>query len=178
MAFLDTIGKKITVTGQDTVQKAKDMADTVKLTSRIGELNKNISLAHSEIGKMVAEMYNGVSMEELTEKTEQVESDAQKIILGKVVSVKVLEREISDIQEQIKMLKGVTRCPSCNEEVSIDALFCSKCGLKLEKESLISGKKCEKCGAVVPEDAEFCINCGNKLAEEKEVMYARYVDRS
>jgi class 3 adenylate cyclase/tetratricopeptide (TPR) repeat protein len=47
-------------------------------------------------------------------------------------------------------------CPKCHNENPKDALFCMKCGTKLER-------KCPKCGAEYPDEAMFCMKCGNKL---------------
>lgn len=42
MAFLDGIGKKISVTSQSMVQKAKDVADITGLKSQISEEEKKL----------------------------------------------------------------------------------------------------------------------------------------
>ncbi|MCL2156677.1 MAG: SPFH domain-containing protein [Methanobrevibacter sp.] len=49
-------------------------------------------------------------------------------------------------------------CPKCGNGVDIDAMFCSKCGYKLETEL-----KCDKCGVKVKKEDLFCSKCGNKL---------------
>lgn len=53
-------------------------------------------------------------------------------------------------------------CPNCNNKCNIEAVFCNKCGAKLEIEH-----KCPNCGADYTEDDVFCIKCGTKLQEEK-----------
>jgi ribosomal protein L40E len=45
------------------------------------------------------------------------------------------------------------RCPSCNYDNSADALFCMKCGTKVEN-------RCPSCNTVNPADANFCRKCG------------------
>jgi len=49
-------------------------------------------------------------------------------------------------------------CQNCQHENPIEALFCMKCGTKLER-------NCIDCGASNPIEALFCIKCG-KLIEE------------
>ena len=48
------------------------------------------------------------------------------------------------------------QCPKCQFENPSEALFCMKCGTKLER-------KCPNCGAEYPEEAAFCMKCGTKL---------------
>jgi len=50
------------------------------------------------------------------------------------------------------------KCTKCGQENPSEALFCMKCGTKLER-------KCPQCGAEYPEKASFCMKCGLKLAE-------------
>jgi ribosomal protein L40E len=51
------------------------------------------------------------------------------------------------------------KCPKCQADNPQEALFCMKCGAKLER-------KCSHCGAEFPEDAIFCMKCGNKLVSQ------------
>lgn len=171
MAILDEIGKKITVTGQETVQKAKDMADIAKLNSQIGELDKNIGTTCTEIGDLVLQLYGEIATEELIEQTEREENDKQKRVIEKIITIRKLQDEIAGCQEQIKVLKKVTRCPKCNGEISVDDLFCSKCGFKMETKSAEGLKQCNKCGAMIPEDAGFCTSCGAKVEDMTEVVH-------
>ena len=48
------------------------------------------------------------------------------------------------------------RCPSCNYDNPADALFCMKCGTKVEP-------RCSSCDTVNPADANFCRKCGGAL---------------
>ena len=50
------------------------------------------------------------------------------------------------------------KCPKCGYENPSEALFCMKCGTKIER-------KCPNCGAEYPEEALFCIKCGAKLVD-------------
>jgi ribosomal protein L40E len=47
-------------------------------------------------------------------------------------------------------------CPSCNYDNPADALFCMKCGTKVER-------RCSSCDTVNPADANFCRKCGGAL---------------
>jgi ribosomal protein L40E len=48
------------------------------------------------------------------------------------------------------------QCPKCNYDNPADALFCMKCGARLEN-------RCTSCQAINPTDANFCRKCGSAL---------------
>src|ERR1700732_2712433 len=51
------------------------------------------------------------------------------------------------------------RGAKCNYDTPADALFCMKCGTKVEN-------RCSSCNTVNPTDAKFCRNCGGALGAE------------
>ena len=51
------------------------------------------------------------------------------------------------------------KCPKCQTDNPLEALFCMKCGAKLER-------KCSHCGTEFPKDAIYCMKCGNKLVSQ------------
>lgn len=51
---------------------------------------------------------------------------------------------------------GMTVCPNCKTQLSVDAKFCDRCGTRL-------GRKCPNCGADVKQNSVFCSECGQKL---------------
>lgn len=66
-------------------------------------------------------------------------------------------------------IQGLRMCENCGNVLSLDSLFCNKCGGKLEpiqqieNETGSAGRFCPKCGATVDDDSDFCVKCGNKL---------------
>jgi len=48
-------------------------------------------------------------------------------------------------------------CTKCNSDNPADALFCMKCGTRVEN-------RCSSCSTVNPVDANFCRKCGAALA--------------
>ena len=51
MAFFDEISKKITDVSQATIQKTKDMTDTMKHTSMISDEEKSIRANYAKLGE-------------------------------------------------------------------------------------------------------------------------------
>lgn len=62
------------------------------------------------------------------------------------------------------------RCPSCNNRVSENALFCRICGTQLttqeKKEGPDQANCCPNCGQAVDEAERFCTLCGTSLTSE------------
>ena len=80
------------------------------------------------------------------------------------------------------ILQGVQLCPNCKAHVSLDSLFCNKCGTKIDSleddnslenigssnssklvEPKLESIKCRECGSNMPGDTVFCTNCGAKI---------------
>lgn len=54
------------------------------------------------------------------------------------------------------------KCEFCGEENSTNAIFCKKCGHRLDGE-----ETCPNCGKLTPADGEYCIFCGYNLKENQ-----------
>lgn len=62
-------------------------------------------------------------------------------------------------------------CKFCGTEMDEDALFCLKCGKKIEQFSEQNSeetKKCPKCGAMVASDDRFCLKCGYSMKTRRK----------
>ncbi|MBM4445157.1 MAG: guanylate cyclase [Chloroflexi bacterium] len=59
------------------------------------------------------------------------------------------------------------KCPRCQADNPAEALFCIKCGVKLEI-------PCPACGKGSPPGSSFCMKCGHPLAEAKTTVPVDY----
>lgn len=153
MAFFDELSKKISQTSQGVVQKTKDTAEILKLNSAISDEEKKINSFYTELGKAYFEKY-----------CDSCEEDFQNTI----TSIKESQAKIEQFSEQVKKLKGIVRCPNCNNDVQYGSPFCNSCGTKLETEKpapSVADKKCAKCGAPLSENSAFCTRCGTKVEQ-------------
>lgn len=144
MSIFNQIGKKISDAGQETAVKAKNFAEIAKFNTKISDIEDRISILFLELGK---EYY-----EENKDNEEAIE---------KIKEINSAYNEISYYKEQIKLIKGVEKCPNCGGDINNGSAFCSFCGAKIITET--KGKVCPNCNASVDENDVFCNSCGKKL---------------
>lgn len=148
-------------------KKVKKSSDIAKLEEKINQESLEVKETLMEIGKLYYQLYKNESHEKLVPLCNVVDESYRIIGL---------------CEKQIMLLQGVQICPNCKTHVSLDSLFCNKCGTKIEtieetnsiensgssnsekkaetKNEII---KCRECGSNMPGDTIFCTNCGAKI---------------
>ncbi len=148
-------------------KKIKKSSDVGKLEEKINQENSEIKETLIEIGKLYYELYKNDSHEKLVPLCNVVDESYRIIGL---------------CEKQIMLLQGVQLCPNCKAHVSLDSLFCNKCGTKIDSleddnslenigssnssklvEPKLESIKCRECGSNMPGDTVFCTNCGAKI---------------
>ena len=146
--------------------KALEEADKLLRNPRtrveIITLNRQMKTVTSELGKRTLELYkdNRIQDPELAE------------LCARIVSIeaRIAEREARlAVQAQSgsapsKAEAGTMPCPRCQTGLPEDAVFCHKCGLKMEAESappVPKGVYCANCGRELRPEAKFCPRCGS-----------------
>ena len=114
MGFFNEIGKK-------TTEATSKITKETKLKLKMNDNKNKISDLYEEIGKKVYEKHvreeNINIKEELKEQCEKIDA---------------LSKEIEEARKEILKLNKKRQCPKCYAEIEEEALFCSKCGYKLE----------------------------------------------
>lgn len=156
MSFFNDLGKKISQTSQDAVNKTKAMTETTKLNGAINDCKRKIELAYKEVGRFYCEKYM---------------DDPNPEIAEQVNLVKQLNEKIEELQMEIRRINGFGTCPNCGQIVKPGALFCTNCGMKFESPEPPVQKNnnvCANCGNPVAEDAAFCTNCGTPVNKQNQ----------
>jgi len=153
MSFFDDAGKKITETSQGAAQKAKSIAETVKLNGIISDEERRIYDLFTQIGRTYYETYGSAPEQQFVEYIAGI-SDARTKIVG--------------YNEQIKQLKRIVKCVKCGGDISVGSAFCNNCGTVVNTASpapaaILDGYKCSTCGKELAVYAAFCTGCGNKI---------------
>ena len=146
MALFERIGKKLSDAGQEVARQTKNFTDVTRLNSEVSDRNRRITQLYTALGQVYFEKHKN--------DPDALEKDA-------IEEIKTLFEEISQREEEIKQIKGVVKCPNCGADVSINSVFCSSCGTKMESQQADADKEsqsavCPNCGSAVMPDAAFC----------------------
>lgn len=150
MAFFEGLGKKISQTGQDAAQKARNLAETVKLNSLISDEEKRIKNVQMQIGKLYFET-----------RGENPEPDFAQFI----ADINNANAAIQQYEEQVKQIKGITTCEKCGSDVAYNTSFCSSCGAQMNTQQPNNepgGNTCANCNVLLEPGQLFCTGCGTK----------------
>ena len=139
MALFGDLSKKITVTSQTMVHKAKGMADITGMKSQIADEQKKIEKYYQNLGKLYYDLKRDEPLPELQELVAMIKSSYYKT------------------------------CPVCGTPLDDDTIFCVGCGTRIENQNapvqnnaVPESKFCISCGSKIPGAAAFCTKCGAK----------------
>ena len=158
MGIFDKIGKKVSDAGQKTIQKTKEMSDTVKLNSGIAEEEKKMNDWYCQIGKLYVSIHST-----------DFEDEFQEL----VHAIQESEVKIAGYRKQIQNLNGLQCCISCGAEVQKDAAFCTICGTPMpkdEKSEVSDTEVCTHCGTKINKGNSFCVCCGTPIVQEEKLI--------
>lgn len=150
MPIFGNLGRKITDAGQSVAQQTKDLAEITRLNSQISGLEKKQNELFLALGRACYEQQK------------DDETSENREILDELLAC---YEQIDGFNERIKQIKGYEKCPRCGADVTSDAVFCSICGLKIERapQPQVRQMFCSGCGAKLVDGARFCIICGAPL---------------
>lgn len=148
MAFFEQIGKKISDASQGVATQTKNFAETTRLSGAISDNEKKIGRLYADLGKAYYDAH-----------AHDAEAEQRQII----EEINALFADIEAKKEEIKQIKGVTKCPNCGADIPLNAVFCSSCGHKADEVPV--GKTCTNCGAEIPAGDRFCSACGTPVED-------------
>lgn len=106
--------------------KSKEMLEVARKKNQLNVLKNQKRYALFELGDLVFQMYlqNGFNEEKLRAKCEVV------ALLGSQVQKK--ENELRELHLRAEEALGKTFCNSCESVLPPDAVYCSRCGERIE----------------------------------------------
>lgn len=123
MDFFNKLSKKAKETYAGASKKTSELAKEAKLRMKMNENKSEINDLYQEIGKKVYEKH---TLSESIDIKVDLEEECTKI--------DILSAEIETYLNQIRALKNKKQCPSCYNEIELDAKFCNHCGAKQKEE--------------------------------------------
>ena len=123
MGFFNEIGKKAS-------EATSKITKETKLKLKINDNKNKISDIYEEIGKKVYEKH---VREQKIDIKEELQEECSKI--------DVLSKEIEEARKEILRLNNKRQCPECYAEIEKEAVYCSKCGQKLENVEVVELKE-------------------------------------
>lgn len=166
--FIDKVKMGITKGVATASVKSKEFLDVTKLKNRISTLQDKKKYAVTELGDIVYSMFLKGSIDQ------DVIKDTCNAIAGMDDQVKALENEIVEVQKKAREFLGedapANKC-SCGADISEDTIFCSACGLKVERRLIANQpekaaaleRTCAQCQEKLDAGSRFCAKCGAKV---------------
>lgn len=147
MGFFDEMLAKTKSAVNTMGKNAGNLVDSSKLKFHAAELRGDIDKSYEALGKLIYEARkNGT---DATEATNQA-----------VSAIDELYEQLDAIDSQLLKLSNKVICPSCGEKNDDSAMFCPKCGTKLEREEPAAAGSCCGCGCEGAAEAEPSSGCG------------------
>lgn len=112
----EEISNKMKKFSRDTVAEVQKLNEVRQLNSKVNDEKKRMSNLYTEMGKKLYDLYKESPLEGFEAEFGALDEMNNKIGL---------------LQDQVRAVKGVVLCPSCNMEVSVEEKFCSNCGYKM-----------------------------------------------
>ena len=153
MSFFESIGKKLSKTGQSAVQRTKSMADGARLNALLAEEEKKLGNGYSRLGKQYYEAHR---------------TDPEPCFSEAVAAIRESEARAAELRLQLSLIRGAVRCERCGAENPEQAAYCCGCGAPLTGAGALPEDRvtCGYCGASVRR-LNFCTACGRPLQREE-----------
>jgi len=113
MGLFDEIGKKIAKSGQDTVKKAKELAELAKLNGQIAEEQRALTAFYAQIGERYYTLHKDCPQDEFIQSCERITAGLKRI---------------TDLTAEVQRIKNARICPKCGATCPANVQFCGACG--------------------------------------------------
>lgn len=121
MALFERLSNTISAASKDGLNKAKEIKDTAKINVDIREREGSIQRMYRELGKAYYQDHKDDPAPEYSQ----------------VFAIKAAFEEIGELKTSKDEIRGIKRCATCGKVISMDALFCSGCGAKVEDDTVV-----------------------------------------
>lgn len=118
-------------TFEDVLLKAKSVAESAgKKTSDLVEVTK-LKMEAAEVEKDIAATLEGLGR--LVYDSKKIGEDVSELIEECIVKVDEQTQKLTELHDKICAYQNIVRCRQCNTVNADDAVFCKKCGSKIQE---------------------------------------------
>lgn len=157
MAFLESLGSKVSEAGNKIAETARNNSQISQLQNAVAQYQLQMDDAFKMLGSLT---YNKIK------DPESPEPDYQQY----VAEIDRLNEQMNQAINNLDAVRGVTRCPNCGAEVPFGSTFCGHCGIKIvqpaDRQNIAAIQHlCPGCGREYEEGSRFCLYCGHRLTD-------------
>lgn len=116
MAFFEQLGKKINDASDSLKQKTQTFSEVNSLEKQVNSNQSVVQNTYTEIGRAYYEAHKGDA--------ENDYADQCRVITDAL-------NQIAQLQDQIRMKKGIQLCPNCGAQLAPGSMFCAGCGAQV-----------------------------------------------
>ncbi|NLC67640.1 MAG: zinc ribbon domain-containing protein [Clostridiaceae bacterium] len=120
MSLFEQISKKVGEAAQVAAKKSGELVEIAKLNMNIVAEEDKIKNIYLKIGENTYAKYRSGN---------EIDAD----FIADCEKIMEYQKVLDGLKAKIREIKNMKLCTSCGEEVQDNALFCPKCGAKLEK---------------------------------------------
>lgn len=116
MAFFEQLGKKINDASDSLKQKTQTFTEVNSLEKQVNANQSVVQNMYTEIGRAYYEAHK---------------NDAQNAYADQCRVITDALNQIAQLQDQIRMKKGIQLCPNCGAQLAPGSMFCAGCGAQV-----------------------------------------------
>ena len=116
MAFFEQLGKKINDASDSLKQKTQTFTEVNSLEKQVNANQSVVQNMYTEIGRAYYEAHK---------------EDAQNDYADQCRIITDALNQIAQLQDQIRMKKGLQLCPNCGAQLAPGSMFCAGCGAQV-----------------------------------------------
>ena len=120
MAFFEQLGKKINDASDSLKQKTQTFTEVNSLEKQVNANQSVVQNMYAEIGRAYYEAHKG---------------DAQNDYADQCRVITDALNQIAQLQDQIRIKKGVQLCPNCGAQLAPGSVFCAGCGAQVAQQA-------------------------------------------
>lgn len=116
MAFFEQLGKTINDASDSLKRKTQNFSEVNSLEKQVSSNQSVIQNMYVEIGRAYYEAHKG---------------DAQDVYADQCRVITDALNQIAQLQDQIRIKKGIQLCPNCGAQLAPGSVFCAGCGAQV-----------------------------------------------